>query len=137
MQQELLAYIEAKQLQQPVLIGHSLGGFLAFALASKAPEKIGPIVSVDGLPYLAPVFTRDPATVPAQMQAQATQISYGPARKSANATPITYKDGKTLMGPNVPTAPENMVNALGSSFEFWVDHDAELNDRFNAWLAAN
>jgi N-formylmaleamate deformylase len=30
---------------------------------------------VDGLPYLAPVFTRDPATVPAQMQTQATQIS--------------------------------------------------------------
>lgn len=74
-QQELLAYIDAKQLQQPVLIGHSLGGFLAFALASKAPEKVGPIVSVDGLPYLAPVFTRDPATVPAQMQTQATQIS--------------------------------------------------------------
>ena len=77
------------------------------------------------------------ATSTEGMQAQATQISYGPARKSANATPITYKDGKTLMGPNVPTAPENMVNALGSSFEFWVDHDAELNDRFNAWLAAN
>jgi putative spermidine/putrescine transport system substrate-binding protein len=77
------------------------------------------------------------ATSTEGMQQQAQQISYGPARKSANATPIIYKDGKTLMGPNVPTAPENMVNALGSSFEFWVDHDAELNDRFNAWLAAN
>ena len=77
------------------------------------------------------------ATSTEGMQQQAQQISYGPARKSANATPIMYKDGKTLMGPNVPTAPENMANALGSSFEFWVDHDAELNDRFNAWLAAN
>ena len=77
------------------------------------------------------------ATSTEGMQAFATQISTGPARKSANATPIMYKDGKTLMGPNVPTAPENMANALGSSFEFWVDHDAELNDRFNAWLVAN
>ncbi len=73
-QQELLAYIAAQRLQQPVVIGHSLGGFLAFALASQAPERIGPIISVDGLPYLAPVFTRNPATVPAEMQTQATQI---------------------------------------------------------------
>jgi putative spermidine/putrescine transport system substrate-binding protein len=77
------------------------------------------------------------ATSTEGMQAQATQISYGPARYSANATPIMYKDGKTLMGPNVPTAPENLTDALGSSFEFWVDHDAELNDRFNSWLASN
>ena len=74
-QQELLAYIDAKQLKQPVVIGHSLGGFLAFAMASTAPQQIGPIVSVDGLPYLAPIFTRNPATVPAQMQTQAAQIS--------------------------------------------------------------
>jgi putative spermidine/putrescine transport system substrate-binding protein len=71
------------------------------------------------------------------LQAQATQISYGPARKSANATEIVYKDGKTVMAPHLPTAPENMANALESSFEFWVDKDAELNERFNAWLAAN
>lgn len=74
-QQQLLAYIAAKQLQQPVVIGHSLGGFLAFALASSAPDSVGPIVSVDGLPYLAPVFTRNPATTAAQMQNQAAQIS--------------------------------------------------------------
>lgn len=74
-QQQLLAYIQNQQLQQPVIIGHSLGGFLAFALASSAPELIGPIISVDGLPYLAPIFTGNPATEPAQMQAQAAQLS--------------------------------------------------------------
>ena len=71
------------------------------------------------------------------LQAQAMQISYGPARKSANATEILFKDGKTVMGPNLPTAPANMANALESDFTFWVDKDAELNERFNAWLAAN
>ena len=30
-----------------------------------------------------------------------------------------------------------MTNALETSADFWVDHDAELNERFNAWLAAN
>ncbi len=37
------------------------------------------------------------ATSTEGLQAQATQISYGPARKSANATEIIYKDGKTVM----------------------------------------
>ena len=50
---------------------------------------------------------------------------------------LIYKDGKTVMAPNLPTAPENMKNALESSSTFWVDRDAELNERFNAWLAAN
>lgn len=71
------------------------------------------------------------------LRAQAQNISYGPARKSSMATELIFKDGKTVMGPNLPTAPENMANALGSDFQFWVDKDAELNERFNAWLAAN
>jgi putative spermidine/putrescine transport system substrate-binding protein len=39
------------------------------------------------------------------------------------------------MAPHLPTAPANLTNALGSDFKFWVDRDAELNERFNAWLA--
>jgi len=29
----------------------------------------------------------------------------------------------------------NLANALVNNFEFWVDRDAELNERFNAWLS--
>lgn len=39
------------------------------------------------------------------------------------------------MGPNLPTTEANMTDALGSDLDFWVDHDAELNERFNSWLA--
>ena len=35
----------------------------------------------------------------------------------------------------MPTAEANLTNALASSYEFWVDRDGELNERFNAWLA--
>jgi len=69
------------------------------------------------------------------LRAQAQNISYGPARKSAMKEELIFKDGKTVMAPNLPTAPENMTNSLETSFEFWVDHDAELNERFSAWLA--
>jgi putative spermidine/putrescine transport system substrate-binding protein len=77
------------------------------------------------------------ATSTEGLRAQASQISYGPARKSSMKEELIYKDGKTVMAPHLPTAPENLTNALESNFEFWVDRDAELNERFNAWLAAN
>ena len=66
---------------------------------------------------------------------QASWISYGPARKSSGALVGTYSDGVTEMATHMPTAAENLGNALVNNFEFWVDKDAELNERFNAWLA--
>jgi putative spermidine/putrescine transport system substrate-binding protein len=66
---------------------------------------------------------------------QAKWISYGPARKSSGPLVGLYQDGKTEMGPYMPTAAANLTNALASSYEFWVDRDAELNERFQAWLA--
>jgi putative spermidine/putrescine transport system substrate-binding protein len=77
------------------------------------------------------------ATSTEGLRQQAQQISYGPARKSANLEELVYKDGKTVMGPHLPTAPANMANALETSLEFWVDKNTEMNERFNAWLAAN
>lgn len=77
------------------------------------------------------------ATSTEGLAAQAKYISYGPARKSSNAGEILYKDGKTEMAPNLPTAPANLTNALKSSYEFWADRDTELTERFNAWLAAS
>jgi putative spermidine/putrescine transport system substrate-binding protein len=64
-------------------------------------------------------------------------ISYGPPRKSSAPLVGMYQDGKTEMAPQLPTSPENLKNALASSYEFWVDRDTELNERFSAWLAAN
>jgi putative spermidine/putrescine transport system substrate-binding protein len=68
---------------------------------------------------------------------QAKYISYGPARLSSGPLVGLYQDGKTEMAPQMPTSAANLTNALGSSYEFWVDRDSELNERFNAWLAAN
>ncbi len=75
------------------------------------------------------------ATDTQRLADQASYISYGPARKSSGALVGVYQDGKTEMAPHMPTAEANLKNALVNNFEFWVDHDAELNERFNAWLA--
>jgi len=55
----LLAYLRARRLQAPVIVGHSLGGVLAMELAIAAPDAIGPLVIVDALPFLG--ATRDTA----------------------------------------------------------------------------
>ncbi len=64
-------------------------------------------------------------------------ISYGPPRKSSAPLVGMYQDGKTEMAPHLPTSEANLGNALLSNYEFWVDRDSELNERFNAWLAAS
>ena len=50
---ELAAYIRAERLDRPVIVGHSLGGTLALALAADHPDLTGPLVIVDSLPFLA------------------------------------------------------------------------------------
>lgn len=77
------------------------------------------------------------ATATKQLAAQASWISYGPARKSSIAEIGTYHDTDVKMVPHMPTTPEHMANAVTNDFEFWADHGTELEERFNAWLAAN
>lgn len=44
---ELARYISDRGLRQPIIIGHSLGGSIAYLLAARAPAEIGPVVVVD------------------------------------------------------------------------------------------
>ena len=67
---------------------------------------------------------------------QASWISYGPARKSSAALVGSFHDNPDLkMAGHMPTAPNNMTNALQNNFEFWADNQDQLNEQFNAWLA--
>ncbi|WP_205501556.1 alpha/beta fold hydrolase [Rufibacter psychrotolerans] len=52
MRDEVLAFVQENKLKKPVLVGHSLGGYLALALGIKAPDTFGKIVVVDGLPFV-------------------------------------------------------------------------------------
>ena len=66
---------------------------------------------------------------------QASWISYGPARKSSVPLIGKHAEAGIEMAPHMPTSPENFKTALMNGFEFWADHQDELNERFNAWLA--
>jgi CheY-like chemotaxis protein len=46
-------YIRKNRLEKPVIVGHSLGGFVALEVAAKYPDLPGRIVIVDAYPLLA------------------------------------------------------------------------------------
>jgi pimeloyl-ACP methyl ester carboxylesterase len=68
----VIAYAKARGLSRPVLVGHSLGGFVAFMAASAAPGLFGGVIAVDGVPFL-PALSNPTVTAEAQ-RAQATSI---------------------------------------------------------------
>jgi len=61
------------------------------------------------------------------------------ALPSAIAYGVTNKDAKNFINPkrlsDLPTAPENMKNAVRISDEFWLENVDRLTERFNKWAA--
>src|SRR6202012_5009843 len=49
-------YIRKNRLERPVIVGHSLGGFLALAVAAKYPDLPGKLGIVDSYPFLPGVW---------------------------------------------------------------------------------
>lgn len=68
-------------------------------------------------------------TNPDTQKAFAEKIVYGVT--NARATESIAPE----IAPQLPTAPENLAGALALSTPFWVDHEEELQQRFNRWVA--
>jgi pimeloyl-ACP methyl ester carboxylesterase len=51
--EQLADYIAAHRLDDPVIVGHSLGGFVALDLAVHHGDRVGPLVIIDSLPFMA------------------------------------------------------------------------------------
>lgn len=75
------------------------------------------------------------ATGTQRLADQAKWIAYGPARRSS--LPLVGKSelSGVEMAPHMPNAPENSANAIQIDFQWWGDHQEELNQKWAAWLA--
>ena len=69
---QLADYIRDQHLIHPVIVGHSLGGFMALWLASSRPDLVGPLVIVDALPFLPAVI--NPAATAESSAGMAVQL---------------------------------------------------------------
>jgi len=54
---ELARYVRDRKLDHPIIVGHSMGGFIAYWLAAAEPDLVGPTIVVDSAAALA---TGDP-----------------------------------------------------------------------------
>ncbi|MDM7255852.1 MAG: ABC transporter substrate-binding protein [Paracoccus sp. (in: a-proteobacteria)] len=104
------------------------GQYLDFDMFAIAKNSPNPEAAMEYLKF---------ATDTQRLADQAKYIAYGPARKSSAALVSLYQDGKTEMAPYMPTNPEHTKTAVIDNPEFWADHDTELTERFNSWLASN
>ncbi len=50
---QLIRYIGDKHLGKPILMGHSLGAFMSLWVASQIPDRVGPLICVDGVPFIS------------------------------------------------------------------------------------
>lgn len=80
----LTELIASRHLVKPVLVGHSLGGMLAIALAEELPGRIGGAVSIDGLP----VMPRTEDMPPEQRAPMAETMR----QRMAASTPAAFAD---------------------------------------------
>ena len=94
---ELAEYIREHQLHKPIVVGHSLGGFLALWLAATEPDLLGSVVAVDSLPFFAATFdskataasVKPKAEMMRQMLAGATPERFAAQNRMALMTMIT------------------------------------------------
>lgn len=106
-QKELVDYIDAKHLDHPIIVGHSLGGFLALRIAADTPAKVERLVIVDSLPALGAV--QMPDITPEQLKSMAARMR--DTMKSQD-TP-TFAEGQRRSIASMLTKPEDVERVLG------------------------
>ncbi|HXC34332.1 MAG TPA: alpha/beta hydrolase [Candidatus Acidoferrales bacterium] len=66
----IAAYIKAKNLKSPKVIGHSLGGTMGMMLAIQHPEDVGALMIIDSLPFTGILLRVDNAAAAAKKAAK-------------------------------------------------------------------
>jgi len=106
---DLAAYIRKNKMDKPVIVGHSLGGFMALWLAETEPDLPGPMIIVDSLPFLAGV-TNPGATadsVKPMAESMRKMFSGPPSEQSAKMAEASIK--------SMVTKPEDFEMIMGWS----------------------
>src|SRR5690606_34101747 len=72
MRDGIVRYVRDRAIDKPVLIGHSLGGFLSLWIAATEPGLASAVINVDGLPFMG--AAGDPSATVESVRPQAEQM---------------------------------------------------------------
>lgn len=107
---EVVEYIRANHLEKPIVVGHSLGGFMTFWVAEAAPELIAGGVAVDGAPFM-----------PALMDPSATAASAAPIaekfRAQMGTTDEQFHAGERAFMASSMREPDKHADALAATLK--------------------
>jgi N-formylmaleamate deformylase len=87
----LADYIKKQKLVHPVIVGHSLGGFLALDLASRYPQLPGKLVIVDSYPFLGDAMQA--GATPEMAKALAARLHDAISQQTREMYESTVKSG--------------------------------------------
>jgi pimeloyl-ACP methyl ester carboxylesterase len=123
---QLADYIRAKKLEQPIIVGHSLGGFIAMDFAANYPDLAGKLVIVDMYPFTLGLST---GMTPEQAKTIAAQIrksiagmtpeayeAYGKAGTATNNMAASAADKQRLIAWSVSSDRTAVADALYEMF---------------------
>ncbi len=87
----IAAYARKNKLDHPIIVGHSLGGFLALDIAVNYPDLPGKLVIVDSYPMMAGIM--DPTMTAEKARAAGAQMRKGMEQQSQDMYERTAKSG--------------------------------------------
>lgn len=102
MSTRLLRYLDHAKLEQPVVMGHSLGGVIGMQMAVAQPDRLHKLIIVDSLPFFA--AAGNPAVTEAQAQAMAKGMREGMLAADEESY---YKQAEMAL-TNMSNQPERM-----------------------------
>ncbi|MEM6822309.1 MAG: alpha/beta hydrolase [Verrucomicrobiota bacterium] len=70
---ELIRYMEEAPLEQPTLIGHSMGGLASLLVAGKTSDRLARVIVVDALPFFSLIFNPQATMEQVRPQAEAME----------------------------------------------------------------
>jgi pimeloyl-ACP methyl ester carboxylesterase len=131
---ELAEYIREHHLDRPIVIGHTLGGMLAMALAADHPDLVGPLAIVDAMPFLAGPNLQvktlaearaRAATIDAYMSAMSEQQwdAYATSGASTRSMVTSAMDAETLIMWSVATDRRTLTRALVEAYSVDLRED--------------
>jgi N-formylmaleamate deformylase len=106
---EIIKYMADNHLDHPVLIGHSLGAAMVLWIAATAPDKVGKVVAVDGVPYLPLVLS--PTASAETLKSQGEQFR----TMMANSTQASFVAGTKQSLSYMITSPNDVETVLKTS----------------------
>ncbi len=107
---ELVQYIKANHLDRPILIGHSLGGFMTYWVAEVAPDLVAGAIAVDGAPFFAALL--DPNATAASAAGKADMI-----RAQMGSTPEAFHAGEKAFMASAMREPDKHPDLLEATYK--------------------